>query len=98
MWVLSCAASHVHFALVGMQYMLFQSSAAGTATFELSTNRYETWRRKELSKPQVRARLRGFVIATVLPAMLAVYVAQRGVDMEQVRYPCHVLGMLAGTA
>eukprot|EP00775_Hariotina_reticulata_P002608 gene2608-2910_t len=47
--------------------------------------RYETWRRKELSKPKVGARFRGFVIATVLPAMLAVYVAQRGVDMEQVR-------------
>lgn len=47
-------------------------------------NRYEAWRRQRLAKPKFGTKVRRFVITTVLPVAIAVYVAQRGVDVEQV--------------
>ncbi|KAF8062013.1 SEPTIN3 [Scenedesmus sp. PABB004] len=48
-------------------------------------NRYETWRRHRLAGPRFGTRLKRFAISTVLPVAAAVYVAQRGVDVQQVR-------------
>lgn len=47
--------------------------------------RYETWRRQQLSGPKVGAKLRGFMISTLLPVAAALYAAQRGVTLQQVR-------------
>lgn len=48
-------------------------------------NRYESWRRQRLAAPRFGSRLRRFMLTTVLPVAVAVYVAQRGINVEQVR-------------
>eukprot|EP00878_Enallax_costatus_P001286 GHUV01001431.1.p1 GENE.GHUV01001431.1~~GHUV01001431.1.p1 ORF type:complete len:488 (+),score=166.50 GHUV01001431.1:223-1686(+) len=48
-------------------------------------NRYESWRRQRLAKPKFGTKVRQFIITTVVPVAVAVYVAQRGIDVEQVK-------------
>ncbi|KAF6259065.1 septin-like protein [Scenedesmus sp. NREL 46B-D3] len=47
--------------------------------------RYETWRSNRLAGPHFGTRLKRFLITTVLPVTLAVYAAQRGINIKQVR-------------
>jgi hypothetical protein len=47
--------------------------------------RYETWRKHRLAGPRFGTRLKRFAFTTVLPVALALYAAQRGIDVKQVR-------------
>lgn len=46
--------------------------------------RYETWRKHRLAGPRFGTRLKRFALTTVLPVALALYAAQRGIDVKQV--------------
>jgi hypothetical protein len=47
--------------------------------------RYETWRKHRLAGPGIGAKLKRFAITTVLPVGVALYAAQRGINIKQVR-------------
>lgn len=57
---------------------------AHTSWHTLHAHRYEDWRRRRLTAPRFGARLRRFLVSTVLPVTAAVVAVQQGVSVQQV--------------